>query len=152
MNLHLNKLAAGFLALGLTALVAVPAQAQITVKVDSTKTWSGYMNVFTLGGGYQFLRYRRFFAIALLGGGYNYTAFRIDFSGLQNPPLVGATRDNLSEISGAVYGPVASTGLRLGLQINRNLSWEIGTSYQATFLSGAVSGNLMTTMGLGIRL
>lgn len=57
MNLHLNKLAAGFLALGLTALVAMPAQAQITVKVDSTKTWSGYMNVFNLpenGGGYQF--------------------------------------------------------------------------------------------------
>jgi len=54
MKLHLNKLTAGFLALGLTALVAVPAQAQITVKVDSTKTWNGYLNVFTTGNGYVY--------------------------------------------------------------------------------------------------
>lgn len=112
----------------------------------------GYGGTLELGGGYQFLRYRRFFALALLGGGFTYTAFRVDFSGLQNPPVIGAARDNLSEISGAVYGPVASTGIRLGLQINRTISWEIGASYQATFLSGAVSGNIMTTMGLGIRL
>jgi len=66
--------------------------------------------------------------------------------------VIGVTRDNISEIAGAIYGPIASTGIRLGLQINRSMSWEIGASYQATFLSGAVSGNLMTTMGLGIRL
>ncbi|MBX3724181.1 MAG: hypothetical protein KF713_20205 [Turneriella sp.] len=112
----------------------------------------GYGGTLELGGGYQFLRYRRFFALALLGGGFSYTAFRIDFSGLKNPPVIGVTRDNISEIAGAVYGPIASTGIRLGLQINRSMSWEIGASYQATFLSGAVSGNLMTTMGLGIRL
>jgi len=41
----------------------------------------GYGGTLELGGGYQFLRYRRFFALALLGGGFSYTAFRIDFSG-----------------------------------------------------------------------
>jgi len=57
MKFFPNKVAAGFLALGLTTVLAMPAAAQITVKVDSTKNWVGYVNVFNLpanGGGYQF--------------------------------------------------------------------------------------------------
>jgi hypothetical protein len=43
------------LALGLTLLAATSSQAQITVKVDSTKNWVGYMGVYELpenGGGW----------------------------------------------------------------------------------------------------
>jgi hypothetical protein len=46
-----------FLALGLSLLGSVASQAQVTVKVDSTKTWGTWMNVFNLpenGGGYVF--------------------------------------------------------------------------------------------------
>jgi hypothetical protein len=56
MKLNFNKLSGAFLGLGLTGLAAVSSQAQITVKVDSSKTWAGYMNVFNLpenGGAYQ---------------------------------------------------------------------------------------------------
>ena len=56
----LKKLVPGVLA-AITLLAAGPAQAQVTVTVDATKTWIGYMNVFGINadgtpnyGGYQF--------------------------------------------------------------------------------------------------
>jgi hypothetical protein len=57
MKVTFRKFNAGLLILGLTGLATISSQAQITVKVDSNKTWAGYMNVFNLpenGGGYMF--------------------------------------------------------------------------------------------------
>ena len=46
------KHSATLLALGAVLFGLTPAQAQITVKVDSTKTWNGYMNWFTTNNTY----------------------------------------------------------------------------------------------------
>lgn len=105
-----------------------------------------------IGFGYQFFRYKRFFAQAIAGGGFNYTAFKVDFSAMQTKPIDAASRENLAQASGSLFGPVATAGVRIGLQLNRSVSWEMGAIYQLTFLTGSVSGNVITTMGLGMRL
>ncbi len=105
-----------------------------------------------LGIGYQVFRFKRFFIQALAGGGFNYTNFKLDYSQMKNPPIQSESREITIQSSGYFFGPVASTGLRLGFQINRSVSWELGASYQMTFLSGSVSGNVFTTMGIGLRL
>ncbi|MBV6493900.1 MAG: hypothetical protein LDLANPLL_01924 [Turneriella sp.] len=112
----------------------------------------GYAGTLEAGLGYQIYRFKQFFATALVGGGFNYTAFKFDFLGLKNPPVAVGSRENISQVSGALFGPIASAGLRFGLQINRSLSWELGASYQTSFLRGSVSGNIITTMGVGLRL
>lgn len=138
---------------GYTRLDAQFINSSLPVTNESTESAArGYGGTLEAGLGYQFFRFRRFFATALAGGGFNYTAFKIDFSGLKNQPIANGSRENLTQISGALYGPVASTGIRLGLQINRSLSWELGASYQLSFLSGSVSGNVIATMGVGLRL
>lgn len=53
MKSYANKPIAGLFTLGLAALVALPSVAQITVKVDSTKNWQGYVNVYQTNGTYQ---------------------------------------------------------------------------------------------------
>jgi hypothetical protein len=112
----------------------------------------GFGGTLEAGLGYQFFRYKRFFAQTTIGGGFNYTAFKMDFSTLKNQPINTESRESLTQSSGNFFGPIASTGLRLGFQINRSFSWELGAAYQMTFLSGSTSGNLMATMGLGVRL
>ena len=53
MNSHLKQPAFAFVALGLTLFAAGYGQAQITVQVDSTKPWGGFMNVYNNSGGAQ---------------------------------------------------------------------------------------------------
>lgn len=48
MKVTSNQFAAAILALGLSGLAVVSSQAQVTVKVDSTKNWSGYVNAYDL--------------------------------------------------------------------------------------------------------
>lgn len=52
MKSYAKKPVAGLLTLGLAVLAALPSVAQITVKVDSTKNWQGYVNVYETNGTY----------------------------------------------------------------------------------------------------
>lgn len=52
MNPNLKNSAAAVLAFGLALCASNSSQAQITVKVDSTKSWAGYMNIFETNGAY----------------------------------------------------------------------------------------------------
>ncbi len=54
MKFSLKNLTITLPALGVLLLGMAQAEAQITVKVDSTKTWNGYLNVFTTNNGYLY--------------------------------------------------------------------------------------------------
>jgi Immunoglobulin I-set domain len=54
MKSFCKNLSTTLLALGAILLGSPQSQAQITVKVDSTKTWAGYLNVFTTNNGYVY--------------------------------------------------------------------------------------------------
>ncbi|MBT6746348.1 MAG: hypothetical protein HOB26_07325, partial [Flavobacteriales bacterium] len=50
----MKKIYYSALALLVAGMSIVTLQAQNSVSFDTSATWNGYMNVFDLGGGYQF--------------------------------------------------------------------------------------------------
>lgn len=105
-----------------------------------------------IGLGYQVLRYKKFFLNLLASGGGAYSRFSVDLSAFKNAPVDVRTGESATTFSGAIYGPTASAGFRTGLQFTPYISWEIGASYQATFLQGNVSGNVIVMSGFGLRI
>ncbi len=122
------------------------------VNSSETATIKGTGFTGEIGLGYQVIRYKKFFLNLLAGGGGTYSRFSVDMSSLKNLPLDTRSGEASNSFSGTIYGPTASAGFRTGIQLTPYISWEIGAVYQATFLQGSFSGNVITMTGLGLRI
>lgn len=133
---------------GWTRFDAQLLAAELTTYVpgNGTAKAQGWAAFAEAGIGYQIFRHKRFFTHAMLGGGFFYSKLQLDYSQLKYVPA------DATSVSGQLYGPTLSGGLRAGFQLNPYLSWEIGLNYQLTFLQGATGGNLVSTMGIGFRI
>ncbi len=95
-----------------------------------------------LGLGYNLFRYKKLNLYFLGGVGFAYAKVSLDLQDTGQPDTV----------TGSIFGPTASTGLRAAFQISPSTSFEWGVSYQALFLQQSLAGNLLTSIGVGFRL
>ena len=128
MKSHRTKLTAYASALALL-LTVVPSPGQITVKVDSTKTWAGYVNVYETTGAY------------LWGSGWGLNDLRAEFL----PAKSNATRVVL-QVNTNLYKTDGYWNLPDGTPnkiLEANFYVDVGTTYadqEVTFV-GTVESN-----------